>query len=33
VVRYERHALNYLGFVHVGCIVLLLRQQEGGEDA
>jgi transposase len=33
VVRYERHALNYLGFVHLGCSVLLLRQQEGGEDA
>jgi transposase len=26
VVRYERHALNYLGFVHVGCILILLRQ-------
>jgi transposase len=26
VVRYERHALNYLGFVHLGCILLLLRQ-------
>ena len=25
VVRYERHALNYLGFVHVGCILILLR--------
>jgi transposase len=26
VVRYERHALNYLGFVQLGCILLLLRQ-------
>ena len=26
VVRYERHALNYLGFVHQGCILILLRQ-------
>jgi transposase len=26
VVRYERHALNYLGFVHVGCMLILLRQ-------
>jgi len=26
VVRYERHALNYLGFVHLGCILLLLGQ-------
>ena len=26
VVRYERHALNFLGFVHLGCILLLLRQ-------
>jgi transposase len=25
VVRYERHALNYLGFVHLGCILILLR--------
>jgi len=25
VVRYERYALNYLGFVHVGCILILLR--------
>jgi transposase len=24
--RYERHALNFLGFVHLGCILLLLRQ-------
>jgi transposase len=24
VVRYERHALNYLGFVHLGCILILL---------
>jgi transposase len=27
VVRYERHALNYLGFVHLGCILFLLRQE------
>jgi transposase len=27
VVRYERHALNYLGFVHLGCIRILLRQE------
>ena len=26
VVRYERYALNFLGFVHLGCILLLLRQ-------
>jgi len=26
VVRYERHALNYLGFVHLGCILIFLRQ-------
>lgn len=26
VVRYERHALNYLGFVHLGCILIVLRQ-------
>ena len=25
VVRYERSALNYLGFVHLGCILILLR--------
>jgi len=25
VVRYERHALNFLGFVHLGCILILLR--------
>jgi len=25
VVRYERQALNYLGFVHLGCILILLR--------
>jgi transposase len=28
VVRYERYALNELGFVHVGCILILLRQSE-----
>ena len=27
VVRYERHALNDLGFVHLGCILILLRQR------
>ena len=27
VVRYERHALNYLGFVQLGCILILLRQR------
>jgi transposase len=26
VVRYERHALNYLGLVHLGCILILLCQ-------
>ena len=25
VVRYERRVENYLGFVHMGCIVILLR--------
>ena len=25
VVRYEYHAANYRGFVHLGCIVILLR--------
>ena len=25
VVRYEYHAANYLGFVHLGCILILLR--------
>jgi transposase len=25
VVRYERRALNFLGFVHLGCILILLR--------
>jgi transposase len=25
-VRYERSALNYLGFVQLGCILILLRQ-------
>ena len=25
VVRYERHSVNYLGFVQLGCIILLLR--------
>jgi len=27
VVRYERHALNYLGFVHLGCALILLRHR------
>lgn len=26
VVRYERHALNYLGFIRLDCILSLLRQ-------
>jgi transposase len=26
VIRYERHALNFLGFVQLGCILILLRQ-------
>jgi len=26
MVRYERHALNYLGCVHLGCILIFLRQ-------
>jgi hypothetical protein len=26
VVRYERPALNYLGFVQLGCILNLLRR-------
>ena len=25
VVRYERRAKNYLGFVHLGCMMILLR--------
>jgi transposase len=25
VVRYERRAENYLGFVHLGCLIILLR--------
>jgi transposase len=29
VVRYERHALNYLGFVHLGCIVYLAPTTRG----
>lgn len=27
VVRYERHTLNYLGFVQLGCMLILLRQR------
>ncbi len=27
VVRYERYALNYLGFVQLGCILILLRRR------
>jgi transposase len=26
VVRYERKAQNYLGFVHLGCVTILLRR-------
>lgn len=26
VVRYERYVANYTGFVHLGCILILLRQ-------
>ena len=26
VVRYERHAVNFLGFIHLGCLMILLRQ-------
>jgi transposase len=26
VIRYERHAENFLGFVHLGCLVLFLRK-------
>jgi len=26
VVRYERHSWNYLGFVHLGCILILLKR-------
>jgi hypothetical protein len=26
VVRYERRADNFLGFTHLGCIVILLRR-------
>jgi transposase len=26
VVRYERHVENYRGFMHLGCILILLRQ-------
>jgi transposase len=25
VVRYERYAENYLGFVHLGCLLILMR--------
>jgi transposase len=27
MVRYERYSLNYLGFVHLGCILVLLRRR------
>ena len=27
VVRYERYALNYLGFVQRGCVLILLRHR------
>ncbi|MGD1045465.1 MAG: IS4/IS5 family transposase, partial [Bacteroidota bacterium] len=26
VVRYEYHAENFLGFVHLACIIILLRK-------
>ncbi len=26
IVRYEHHALNFLGFVQLGCVVILLRR-------
>jgi hypothetical protein len=26
LVRWERHLANYVGFVHLGCIRILLRQ-------
>ena len=26
VVRYEHDVLNFLGFVHLGCIVILMRR-------
>jgi transposase len=26
VIRYERHAANFLGFLHLGCALILLRQ-------
>jgi transposase len=26
VVRYERHLVNYLGFVQLACIIILLRR-------
>jgi transposase len=29
VVRYERRVDNFLGFVHLACIVILLRQLLG----
>jgi transposase len=29
VVRYERYALNFLGFIHLGCILILLSQGKG----
>jgi transposase len=25
VVRYERRAVNYLGFIHLGCIIIMVR--------
>jgi transposase len=33
IVRYERHALNYLGFVHLGCILILILLRQGAEGA
>lgn len=29
-IRYERHAQNFLGMVHLGCIVILSRQLARG---
>jgi transposase len=30
VVRYERRAENYLGFVHLGCMVVLGARRKAG---
>ena len=29
LIRHERHVSNYLGFVHLGCLVILLRTSFG----